>query len=199
MYRRILGLAILFSSVLPAHAAADWLVSPYIGARFAAQVTSVLGVEGATRTKSMFGTSFGWLSNGVFGAEADVAFVPGFFSRFGTISNSRVTTVMGNVIVALPMAKTQYGLRPYATAGAGYMRGRAASGEGTFEFEALGPDVFAMNLGGGAIGPLTDRTSARFDLRYFTNLGGDADVATSPGTDFELSFWRVTAGLSFRF
>lgn len=198
MRRRVLALTLLFFSAVPASAVADWIVSPYIGVRFAADTTLFpVGFVGTQRTESTFGSSFGLLTRGVLGVEADVAIVPGFFERRGTlVSKSRVTTVMGNVIAAVPLARSQYGLRPYAIGGVGYIRARAA---GANVEELINLDVVGMNVGGGAIGPLTERTSARFDLRYFRNLGGDEEATTAPGTSLELSFWRASLGLTFRF
>lgn len=184
----------------PAPAAADWFVAPYFGVRFAAETTFLGGFLGTQRDKPTFGSSVGFLTDGVLGVEADVGFVPGFFDRtgIGAVTNSRVTTVMGNVIVAVPLAMSRYGLRPYATAGVGLLRSRGESApEGVIVIQS---DVLGMNVGGGAIGPLTDRTSLRFDLRYFRNLGTDDEtLIANASSGAELSFWRATVGLSFRF
>lgn len=184
----------------PAPAAADWFVAPYFGVRFAAETTAILGFRGTQRDKATFGSSVGFLTDGVIGVEADVGFVPGFFDRTGVtgVTNSRVTTIMGNAIVAVPLSMSRYGLRPYATAGVGLLRSRGESEvEGFFDIQS---DVLAMNVGGGAVGPLTDRTSLRFDLRYFRNLGTDDDTpVVNADSGAELSFWRATVGLSFRF
>jgi hypothetical protein len=185
----------------PASAAAEWFVAPYIGLRFAADTTSIVGSLGTQRDKATFGSSVGFLTDGIFGVEADLGFVPGFFDRpdVGFVRSSFVTTLMGNVIVAVPRTLSRYGLRPYASGGIGLIRSRA---EGEVEGVVLiDSDVLGLNVGGGAIGPLTDVTSLRFDLRYFRNLSTDSQVqavdAVSGGP--ELDFWRGTVGLSFRF
>jgi hypothetical protein len=195
--------AILFVAFCwsPASAAAEWFVAPYFGVRFAADTTGIVGSLGTQRDKATFGSSVGFLTDGIFGVEADLGFVPGFFDRpdVGFVRSSLVTTLMGNVIVAVPRTLSRYGLRPYVSGGVGLTRSRA-EGEvgGIVEIES---DVLGLNVGGGAIGPLTDVTSLRFDLRYFRNLSTDSQVqavnAVSGGP--ELSFWRATVGLSFRF
>jgi hypothetical protein len=174
--RRIALLAFAAALATPGTAAADWLLSPYVGLQFAADTNLLVGFAGNDESKFMFGSSFGVLSDGVLGIEADVAFVPGFFESALITQGSRVTTIMGNVIVAAPLGATQYGLRPYAVAGGGFIH---SSGTSDQLAEVIDSTVLGMNVGGGAIGPISPRSSLRFDVRY--------------------SFWRATAGLAFRF
>ena len=188
---------ILLAHLLPAHAAADWMVSPHVGARFAGATNYVLGGVGAEKNRFGFGSSIGFLGAGILGVEADVAFVPGFFNG-PSVTTSMVTTVMGNVIVAAPLDVTQYGLRPYLTSGAGWMRARGDASFGPVISPVISGNLFGMNVGGGAIGPISPRLSLRFDLRYFRNLTGDAE-STIDRTAVALSFWRGTVGLTFRF
>jgi hypothetical protein len=194
---RILPLILAVACLTPVPVAADWIVSPYLGARFGGSTTFLVGGEAVERNKFTFGGSVGVLSDGVLGVEADLGFIPGFFERFeGFVTQSnRLMTLMGNVIVAVPLHVTQYGLRPYVSGGVGLMQARAQADV----LDVISSDLFAMNVGGGAIGPISPRSSLRFDLRYFQNLSGDP-AATTAGTDgLELSFWRGTVGLTFRF
>jgi opacity protein-like surface antigen len=196
---RIPAIVLVALCCSPASAAADWFVAPYFGLRFAADTTFFLGFQGTQKDKATFGSSVGFLTEGVFGVEGDVGFVPGFFDRTGItgITNSRVTTVMGNVIFAVPLAMSRYGLRPYAVGGVGLLRSR---GQEVRVGEDIESDVLGLNVGGGAIGPLTDRSSLRFDLRYFRNLGTDeGTLAVNTETRAKVSFWRATVGLSVRF
>lgn len=179
----------------PASAAADWLVSPYVGARFASSTTFFVGREGAEQNKFTFGTAVGVLSDGVFGIEGDLAFVPGFFEGGAVTQGNRVMTLMANVIVATPLSVTQYGLRPYLSGGAGLVHARA---EGDLQ-RFIASDLLGVNVGGGALGPLSPQTSVRFDLRYFRNVGGDAEATTANDAGLVLSFWRGTVGLTFAF
>ncbi|MGH9347515.1 MAG: outer membrane protein [Vicinamibacterales bacterium] len=182
--------------LFPVSAAADWIVSPYVGTRFAADTTFLVGFQGTTRDKLTFGSSVGVLSDGVLGVEADIAFVPGFFNSrgLGGVTPSRVITLMGNVILATPLGVSRYGLRPYLVGGAGLID---AAGDSN-----LLPDIdshlVGMNLGAGAIGPISDRTSLRFDVRFFRSLRNDEDADTLGGGT-QLTFWRGTVGLTFRF
>jgi hypothetical protein len=195
---RVLALGFFAACSLPAPAAADWLVSPYVGLRLVANTTFLVGGQTADKDKFTFGSSIGLLTDGVLGVEADIAFVPGFFEGASiTEGSSRVTTVMGNVIVAAPLDLVRYGLRPYLVGGGGLLRARARGGPPLDVL--IASDLFGMNVGGGALGPISERTSLRFDVRYFRNLHGDQEAIVFAESGVKLSFWRGTVGLTFRF
>jgi hypothetical protein len=192
--RRVIALIFFTVCSSPATAGADWILSPYFGARFAGSTNYIVGREGTEENKVTFGSSFGLLTSGVLGVEADIAFVPGFFEGRAVVS-SFLTTVMGNVIVAAPLDVAEYGLRPYLIGGAGLLRARGDDQFGP----VISNNLFGMNVGGGAIGPISPRSSLRFDLRYVRNLSSDPEALTVGGERLKLSFWRATVGLSFRF
>jgi hypothetical protein len=55
-----------------------------------------------------------------------------------------------------------------------------------------------MNVGGGAVGFLTDRTGVRFDLRYFKNVRGiDLEERGEPISvgPVQLRFWTLSFGV----
>ncbi len=192
MARRILSLVLITTCLDAATAAAEGFVSPYIGLRFASDTT--FRRQEADHNKMTFGSSVGLLTPGVLGVEADIGFVPGFFES-GLISSGSVMTLMGNVIAATPLGVSQYGLRPYLVGGFGLLHARVAS-------SSLGTgnsSLFGLNVGGGAIGPLSPRTSVRFDVRYFRNLSHDENAVDLADNPANLGFWRGTVGLSFRF
>jgi hypothetical protein len=194
--RRIVVLGFAAAFALPATAAADWLLSPYVGLQFAPDTNLLVGFAGNDESKFTFGSSIGVLTDGMIGVEADIAFVPGFFESVSITQGSRIITVMGNVIVAAPLGATQYGLRPYFVGGAGLLH---ANGKSDFSLEdVIQSNVLGMNVGGGAIGPISPRSSLRFDVRYIRNLSSD-DSQTFGGGRLKISFWRATAGLAFRF
>jgi hypothetical protein len=58
--------------------------------------------------------------------------------------------------------------------------------------------LLGYNVGGGAVGFLTERTGLRFDLRYFSNLKpvDDPDIALGR---VQLSYWLGSVGVVFRF
>ena len=197
MARRLLVITLLATLSSPAAAAADWIVSPYFGVRFGASTTILGGFTGTEeRNKVTFGASAGFMTAGVLGVEADVGFVPGFFRGALVNRSAGVTTLMGNVIVATPLSVSQYGLRPYLVGGVGLIH---AGGGAELLGDVIDSNLFGMNIGGGALGPISPHSSLRFDLRYFRNLGGDSAATTVNQAGVELSFWRATVGLTFRF
>jgi hypothetical protein len=195
VHRRILFLVFLATCCSPARAAADWLLSPFVGVRFAADSTFITGFQGAERNKFTWGSSFGLLTDRGFGFEGEFAWVPGFFENEGLTPRSRVITLMGNVLVSTPSTVARYGLRPYLVGGVGLLHARA----GSERFDSVSSDLFGIDVGGGAIGPLTPRTSLRFDLRYFRNISNDEEALVIGDEGAQLSFWRAMLGLTFRF
>jgi hypothetical protein len=194
VHRRVLFLILAIIGASPRHAAADWLLSPFAGVRFGADSTFVTGFSGAERNKFTWGTSFGLLTDKGIGFEGEFAWVPGFFET-GITPRSRVITLMGNVLVSTPSGVASYGLRPYLVGGVGLLHARA----GFEQTDSVHSDLFGLDVGGGAIGPLTPRTSVRFDLRYFRNLSNDEEASVIGDEGTQLSFWRASLGLTFRF
>jgi hypothetical protein len=186
----------VFVWVPPAHAAAQWIVTPFIGLKMAGNTNFVDLDQGAGSTKLTFGGSAGVLGDGILGVEADFGYSPRFFEtdRGGLVFESTVTTLMGNVIVTTPRQLTRESLRPYVIGGLGLMRTTIDYVGGVFQVES---NLLGLSVGGGAIGSITDRTSLRFDLRHFKNLS-EEDAPVGFGTT-RLSFWRATAGLTLRY
>jgi hypothetical protein len=179
-------------------ARADWLLTPFLGKTFGAETTLLDPAHGADVKHWVFGGTGAFLSDQIFGVEADIAWVPGFFGSddaVGLILESRVTTLFGNVIAAVPLAITRESLRPYIIGGLGLVHiGRAD----LIELDEGGSSWPGLQLGGGAIGLVTDRTGVRFDLRQVRTLGRAKNTLTQvPGT--RLSFWRASVGVTFRY
>ena len=107
-------------------AGADWLITPFVGATFAGD-TTFLDLDQAASTKTfVYGVSGSWLSDRVFGVEAEFAHAPAFFETDGStlpnvVSSSNMLTVSGNVIAAVPLSVTRESLRPYVTGGVGLL------------------------------------------------------------------------------
>jgi Outer membrane protein beta-barrel domain len=187
-----------------ANASADWLFTPFIGYKFGGTsrpTNDFVDLENAEGLRKVtLGGSVALLSDGIFGVEADFSFIPGYFQGDidpARVSSSAVTTFTGNVIVAVPLGVTQYSLRPYIVGGLGLIR---ASSDTIPRLETVfdvRENLFGLNVGGGAIGSLTNRTSLRFELRHFINLGGEEN-AVGFGRQ-RLSFWRATVGVAFRY
>lgn len=184
---------------IPASAFADWMVAPFIGIKFAgqAQPTFVDLEQGATNTKMTLGVAFAVLSDNIFGIEGEFGHTPRFFEQSGSsdlIARSNVTTLMGNVILAVPRRITRDSLRPYAVAGVGLIRTSIAD---LSDLLPVRENLFGLTLGGGAIGRLTNRTSIRIELRHIRNIKErnpeiEQDLVPLTG----LSFWRATVGVA---
>jgi hypothetical protein len=205
---RILLLAVVFSWVQVAEARADFFITPFVGSEFAGR-TTLLDLESAASLKHWtFGGSAAWLSDQVLGVEADFAIVPRFLQNSNVtplVTESRVTTLTGSVIAALPLSVTRESLRPFIVGGLGLIRGSA---EDTLRLnESCIPDQtsgvtcpgnwLGLQLGAGAIGLITNRAGVRFDLRHFRTLSRDVTLLGERTS--KLSFWRATVGVSLRY
>ena len=181
-----------------AEASADFFITPFVGSVFAGNTTLLdLDIGAASSKHWTFGASAAWQSDQILGIEADFATVPGFFendSGTGLVTGSRVTTLTGNVVAAFPLSVTRESLRPYAVAGLGLIH---ASAEDFIDLNETGGDWWGMQLGGGAIGMLTDRAGVRFDLRHSRTLSRDATLRGERTS--KLSFWRFTVGVTLRY
>lgn len=193
---RAFAATIALSALLPAPAAADWFVTPFLGVKFAADTSFVDPDQGASNSRVTIGATAGWIGTGILGVEGDIAYYPRFFERSsGTlVDRSNVATIMGNVIVTVPRDWTGYALRPYASGGAGYMHIGIDSALDVFNVDA---NRFAFNAGGGAVGLLTARTDIRFDVRFFKSASREdaANIGLGPTS---LRFWRATVGITIR-
>jgi len=165
-------------------------------------VTPFIGVTTNTPTdenRTVYGGSVG-VTGSVVGFELDFGYTPNFFElddEFGEFdSTGSVTTVMGNLLVGLPLGR----VRPYGTIGAGLMRSNL---ELLDFFDDLSRNDFGINYGGGVMIFLSDKVGLRGDIRQFRSLKNeDLDDDFPEPHDFELgdfTFWRATAGVTFRF
>jgi hypothetical protein len=182
---------------LPARAALEWQVRPFIGATFGGDTTLILGEAG--RRHVMFGGGAALLGD-VVGIDVDFGHSPGFFKSEGTdlvagplITGSRVTTLTGNVVVGLPRSRTAYTLRPYVVGGLGFMRARI---DDVFDALSVTMTQPAVDVGGGVTGFVSNRAGLSWELRYFRSLGG-TDRGLSIGPE-QLSFWRANMAVIVR-
>jgi opacity protein-like surface antigen len=192
MLKKCAMLAALALVLAPASARADWLFTPNIGAGF--------GGDASGREHLSWGASIGWMGAGILGWEADFAFTPEFFEgdddNLDIIDNSNVTTFMVNALVGVPVGGTTGGgFRPYFSGGIGLLQSSVEDAESLFE---VNNNEFGFNLGGGAMGFMTDHVGFRGDIRYYRALSDpdeDNEFDISIG-DFD--FWRATGGVTFR-
>lgn len=189
MVKHVTALVVCLLLVAPTAARADWLLTPYAGLTFG----------GDSQNEQLnLGGSVAWLGAGVFGVEFDASITPDFFDtdddEFDDVEDSNVSTVMGNLMLSIPVQSA--GIRPYVAAGLGLIRARATSVGNVFDID---DNSFGFNVGGGIVGQFNDHVGLRGDLRYFRNL---QDSDEGDNTDIDLggfNFWRGTVGLAFRF
>lgn len=198
---RLLAAAAVAGAILctPRAAGADIFVSPFLGLKFKGAGNQLdLDVEdGAQRVSSSVGISGVLVMDAGPGVEIDIAHQSRFFEcQCGTqiVSNSGVTTLSGNLLLALPISVTRESLRPYAVAGLGWMHAAANDPIG---FNPVNNDYLGLTLGVGAVGFLTDVVGLRFDLRYLKSVSS-SDTSTVSNDLARLKFWRATVGVVFR-
>lgn len=194
---RLIALVWLFAWLVPASARADWLVTPFIGVKFAGETNFVDLEKAAGETKLTLGGSVAVLGDGVFGLEFDFGYSPRFFEgpdRGGLVVRSNVTTLMGSVIAAVPVRLTRASLRPYVVGGLGLLHAHI---EDVLNALPVNSNLLGLTVGGGALGPLTARTSLRFDVRLLKNLTEEGELVTFGTT--RLSFWRASVGVTLRY
>jgi hypothetical protein len=190
--------ALIFLLLAPnaALAQTDLLIIPFVGGKFAGRTTIAIAEPTAANKKITFGLSTMILTDKFLGVEGDVEQTPQFFGPGvrRTVTSSVVTTLTGNVVIAVPKVITQESLRPYVVSGVGLMHARVSTTAGVLDTRS---NLLGLDIGGGVIGLVSPRAGARFELRHFKNLTNDSNAVTIGGT--RLSFWRVTAGLALRY
>jgi opacity protein-like surface antigen len=209
------GLALVFVTALARPAAADWLFTPYLGIVFggAANSVDINTLDEAFEQRANFGGALSGSANGVFGFELDFNYTPNFLQltegdedfEFFDVDSS-ITTLMGNVVIGIPIGGTTGGgVRPYVTGGAGLMRANVAVED---LFENLSTNELGVNVGGGVHIFFGDNFGLRGDVRYFRAIAqdDDEDVLDVFDDDFldgnwlsDFDYWRGTIGLTFRF
>lgn len=165
---RALAAGLLLAFASPQSAAAEWHFTPMVGTTFFAK-TSLIDPDAATdQSHRNFGGSVALLGGGIFGAEGLVVWTPGFFTGDkGLVESSRSIAAMGNVVVTTPRRWTEYSLRPFVSGGFGLLHMSETQVVNLFPFNS---NIPAFNIGGGAIGFLSQQTGLRFDLRYYSGL-----------------------------
>lgn len=202
---RTLVLAGLLLS-LPATGAAEWQFAPLLGYTFRG-ATTIVDLEGATGDRHWhLGGTARVVGDGPVGLETLFVYTPGFFQRpqdvpiDARVTSSRTFALMGNAVLTTPRRWAQYGLRPYVSGGVGLLH---ASANDLQDNLPVNLNLTGMNVGGGAVGFVTDRVGLRFDLRFFRKIHGpNPDDLEVPPTIFEpirLQYWTGSVGLVIRY
>ena len=185
--------------------AGDRQVRPFFGATFNAgstffrppSNTSPTPADDSIGKNLVIGASAVFISE-IFGIEADVADVPGFFESDASalVIDSRVTTFTGNLVIAAPHRMTEYSLRPYVVAGGGLMRIRTTTSLNLFDVSSVLP---AFDVGAGVVGFVSNRFGVGWEVRRFQNIGGRSNTAGLTFGPEDLSFWRATMLVAIRY
>lgn len=193
---RLLAAAVLLIAA-PAPASAEWQLKPFLGANFGGNTTLIDPDLAAGNTHLTVGGN-GVLLGEIVGVEADLGHTPRFFRSddLHLVLTGHVTTLTGNVVLALPRRLTQYSLRPYFVGGGGIMRVYI---QDSLDVVPTSRVLRVLDLGGGATGFVTDRVGVDWQLRYFRSIWGvDEHRGLSFGAE-QLSFWRATMAVAFRY
>ena len=198
-FRVLACCALLLALARPA--SADWQVAPFFGWSFASNTTIVDAENATTNTHRAFGVAVSYVTRGPLGIEGYAAYIPGFFNDpklhgpQNVVDASRVYAVMGNIVLTSPSRWNEYGLRPFISGGLGLLRA-----EKTDVVDALPvhKTLLGINIGGGAVGFITDKTGLRFDLRFVRNLHDREDFNGVIGGRVHLRYWMASVGLVLR-
>jgi len=180
----------------PVSAAAEWQLKPFLGVTFGGNTTFVDPDHAAGDANVALGLGAALLGD-VVGVDADLGYAPGFFQsgEEHLVVRSRVTTLTGNVVIALPRRLTQYTLRPYFVGGAGLMRVRIDTFADVLKVSS---SLLATDVGAGVTGFLTDRIGLNWDLRRFASRSKNAPLTGISIGPEDLSFWRASMALAIR-
>jgi hypothetical protein len=206
---RVARLCACIVFLLPARAFAEWQFTPFLGYSFNGSTTLIdfglINNQTANDEPHLnFGGSVSLLGDGPFGLEAFYLDTPNFFElkQFNIVlprtRSSRTYAVMGNAVLTTPRSWNRYGLRPLLSGGIGLVH---AAAEDQFDVLAYRVNLWGVNLGGGAVGFLSDRVGVRFDLRYFQNISSvpDEDLSVlTLGDPLRLRYWTASFGVVFR-
>jgi hypothetical protein len=176
--------------------AQSWEFTPFWALKFAGSTTLFDTAGESDKRHFTYGGNVRYIGEGLFGVEGDFGDTPSFFgSNTLEVATSRVTTLMGNVVLTTPLSLTGDSLRPYVSGGFGAMWVRVGTKSGgALDIRRTLP---AWNIGGGVQGFLTRRTGVRWEVRYLRGSGGGGDSVVSFGSQ-RLSFWRASMGLVIR-
>jgi opacity protein-like surface antigen len=199
----IASLVLITTVAAPSKASADWLLTPFVGWNWGgtANLLESDDFDDEFEQKAMFGASLAWMGAGVVGFEVDFGFSPNFFENTSgsgdfEFADSNLTTVMGNLIIGVPIGGQHgVGFRPYAVGGVGLVKSRLGSSGDLFNVDSTD---WGFNVGAGALFFFSDNVGVRGDVRYFRSLEDLEPFDDNIGFA-NFRFWRGTLGVTFRF
>jgi hypothetical protein len=179
-------------------AAAEWQITPMVGLTMLGSTTIFDPELGTGKRHWNLGGAVSLLSPSFFGAEVITTWTPGFFERddLDIVDSSRSLSLMANVVVTTPRRWTEYSLRPFVSGGLGLMHvSKHDTTEGLFPVDL---NLVGFNIGGGAVGFLTQRTGLRFDVRYHSLLNPSDQGPIAIEKDVHLRYVTASIGIVFR-
>lgn len=186
-------------------AAAEWHFTPFVGITFGGNST-FFGAENRETQRKFFGRNdlvtggtVSWMGRGLLGIEGTFVYVPGILDpdpeREVLFTASDSIAAMGNVVLTTPRAWNEHGLRPFVSGGFGLLH---LTLETLQDALPVRRNVLGYNVGGGAIGFISDRTGVRLEARRFSHVksGEQSGVSFDRET---MSYWTATVGVVFRY
>src|SRR5687767_12455165 len=188
----ILTVLTLCLVVPAAPARADIVLTPYVGSLFGGDLSG---------NRAAYGASAAFMGGGVFGGEIGFNYAPTFVSAGVGNDDIAQMSLMGNLIVGIPVGSTDQAghIRPYITGGAGLFR--LTSNESQF-FDRINSNNFGVNFGGGVMAFFNEHIGLRGDVRYFRTLNDSDPESGVDDLDFRLgnlNFWKWDVGAAFKF
>jgi len=171
-------------------ASAQGFVSPFIGYNFGGD-SGCPEITNCEDKNLNWGVAVGALG-GLFGFEAEFAYIPNFFGEsVGT--ESSVFTFMGNFMLAPRFGPVQ----PYGLAGIGLIRTNAEFGATVVTTDEQDNSV-GYDLGGGVIVMFGRNVGIRGDVRYFHALQVTDLLGLDLG-DTKIDYGRFSGALMLKF
>jgi opacity protein-like surface antigen len=188
----LIGVMLLTFSAAQKAEAQGFIINPF----FTTTLTSPSGSGG--HTKPGVGVALG--TNGkILGFETEIAYHPQIIDTALDGSKSKVLTFSGDLIIGPTIGH----VKGYGAVGAGdlHLNFKSVSSLAATDVDSLASNYFTFNVGGGAIGFVTDHLGIRADLRYLRAYGIDF-AALEAAENLSLKhfdFWRLNIGLAAKF
>jgi hypothetical protein len=175
--------------------AAEWQFTGMAGFTFVGRTTLVDPDNAASSLHVNLGGAATFLTNGIIGAEGLATWTPRFLKSgaSGLVVGGRSEALMGNLVLTTPRRLTEYTLRPFVSGGVGLLRASMQDQPPIFAYRA---NLTGLDIGGGAIGFLSNNIGLRFDVRYFSTLNRTDNVIAFGKT--HLSYVTASVGIVYR-
>lgn len=176
----ILALASTMLAAIPGTAWSQSHFTPFIGYNFGGDSVNCESLRNCNDKRANFGVSVG-KTNGIFGVEQDIAYVP-HFGNTPDGARSSMLTLMSSLMVVAPLGPVQ----PYGLFGLGLIRPNTNLGA---------KNALGYNIGAGLTVFPTRRLGLRADVRRMRSF---RDVKLFVFSGEKLEFWRASLGLTLR-